>query len=340
MHMDDAQAVADLTGLADCVLPIAIRLACDLRLADHLAAGPRSVDDLAARTATRAEPLHRLLRALAARDIFTETEPGRYALTRLAQPMRADHPFSLRAAYPLLAADLRAFGTLTDCLRTGAPSFPVVHGTDYWSYLGAHPDDSRQVDEWMASLNKVHLRTVLPAYDWASAGTVVDVGGGNGAFLAGLLARHESMRAVLVDLAHVVAAAPAVLAEAGVADRCEIVAGSFFAELPSGADRYVVKTVLPGWADPEAVTILRTIRAAMRPDSRLVLLEAIIPEGDTFDVAKLVDVHTMVLTGGRHRGRAELAELLAQAGLRLSQCTPTPTLTVIEASIDNNREGR
>ncbi|GAB3935061.1 hypothetical protein GCM10027614_09180 [Micromonospora vulcania] len=206
-----------------------------------------------------------------------------------------------------------------------------MHGTDYWSYLAGHPADSLAVDRWMSSLTRLHLRTVLPAWPWARAQEVVDVGGGDGAFLAGLLTRCPGLRGTVLDLPHVVAAAPALLAQAAVAERCRIVPGSFFDPLPAGADLYVLKTILPGWDDADASAILRRIAEAMRPDSRLLLLEAIIPAGDAFDVAKLVDLHTLVLTGGRHRTRAQLVDLLAGAGLRLDRIVPTPTLTVIAA---------
>lgn len=326
--------VADLADLADYVVPFAIRVACDLGLADQLAAGPQQVAELASRTDTHPDALHRLLRALAARGIFAETdEPGVFALTPLAEPLRSDHPLSLRAAYPLLPADVRALGRLTDCLRTGRPVFQDLYGEDYWTYLSHHPEESQAVDRWMQSLNAVHLRTVLAAYNWAAARTVVDVGGGNGGFLAGLLARHRAQHGTLLDLPHVVAGAPELLQDAGVSDRCTVVPGSFFDRdvMPKAADLYLVKTVLPGWPDDEAADILRNIRAAMRPDSRLVLLEAVIPEGDGFDVAKLVDVHTMALTGGHHRDRAQLHSLLAGAGLDVLTIIPTPTLTVVEA---------
>jgi SAM-dependent methyltransferase len=327
----DPGAIAELTGLADYVLPFAIRVACDLGVADHLSEGPRAVAELAAATGTHPASLHRLLRALAASGIFAEVAPETFGLTPLAAPLRGDHPMSLRAAYPLLPADIRALGRLTGCLRTGRAAFESLYGEDYWSYLANHPRDGQAVDRWMQSLNGVHLRTVLPAYDWACAGSVVDVGGGNGAFLAGLLARYRGLHGVLLDLPHVVARAGEVLAAAGVADRCEVVAGSFFDAIPPGGGLYLLKTVLPGWPAGRAVTILRNIRAAMRPDSRLVLLEALIPEGDGFDVAKLVDVHTLAVTGGRHRRPAELSALLDQAGLELLGTVPTPTLTVVEA---------
>ncbi|MFC4014160.1 methyltransferase [Nonomuraea purpurea] len=333
----DLDALHELTRLADYVVPFAIRVACDLGVADHLAEGPRTVDDLAEATGAHAPSLHRLLRALAGEGVFAETEPGVFGLTQLAQPLLTAHPLSLRAAYPLLPADINALARIDWCLRDGRAAFDRVYGEDYWSHLSRHPDQSAAVDAWMAGLNRVHLRTVASARDWGAARTVVDVGGGNGAFLAGLLARHHGLRGVLLDLPHVVAAAPGVLAEAGVADRCEIVPGSFFEQVPAGADLYVLKTVLPGWPDPQARSILRTIRAAMPATGTLVLLEAVIADDEKFDVAKLVDVHTLVVSGGRHRDRRELAALLAEAGFDLRRVVPTPTLTLVEA-IPTGRE--
>ncbi|HEU4425613.1 MAG TPA: methyltransferase, partial [Pilimelia sp.] len=259
-----------------------------------------------------------------------------FALTPLAQPLRTDHPFSLRDTYALLACDVRAWARLAHTTRTGEAGFARAHGQAYWDYLASHPDDSAAVDRWMESATRLHLRTVLPAYAWNGFGTVVDVGGGTGAFLAGLLRRFPAMRGVLFDLPHVVAGAPAVLAAAGVADRCEVVAGDFLVDaVPAGADAYVLKTVLPGFDDRDAAAALRRVRAAMRPDSRLLALEAILPEGDAFDIAKLFDVHTMVLTGGAHRTLDQMRRLLRRAGLHLTAATPTVTLTVLEGHPDN-----
>lgn len=328
----DLPAVAKLADLADYVTPLALRAVAELGVADHLADGPLPVDQLAERLGVHAPTLLRTLRALAARGVFTEVEPETFGLTPLARPLRAEHPLSLRDAYPLLPADLRAWAFFAETLRTGEPGFPLAHGVDYWSYLAAEPEQSARTDRWMQSVNRLHLRTVLPAYPFARFGTVVDVGGGTGAFLAGLLARNPAMRGVLVDLPHVVEAAPDVLAAADVADRCRIVPGSFFDPLPVGADGYLLKTVLPGFDDEDTVSILRRVRTAMRDDSLLILIEAVLPPGDVFDVAKLFDVHTLVLTGGSHRSPEHMERLLVEAGLRLLRVIPTATLSVLEVS--------
>jgi hypothetical protein len=272
-----------------------------------------------------------VLRALCHRGVFTETEPGVFGLTPLSQPLRSDHPLSVRDTYALLASDVRAWAHLGHTARTGQPGFQRAHDQTYWQYLATHPDDGAAVDRWMENASRLHLRTVAPAYPWRELASLVDVAGGTGVFLAGILARHPELRGVLLDLPHVVAGAGRVLERAGVLHRCEVVGGDLFDGVPPGADAYLLKTVLPGFDDATAERTLRALRAAMRPDSRLLLLEAVLPEGDVFDVAKLFDVHTLVLTGGAHRTLADTGRLLDQAGLRLVRTIPTPTLTIIEA---------
>ncbi|MCI4066426.1 methyltransferase [Micromonospora sp. R77] len=326
----DLPSVMRLAELGDFIIPLTLRAICDLGIADLLTDGPEPVEKLAAAVDADAATLARLLRALAAKGIFTEVEPGTFGLTALAQPLRSDHPLSLRDVYTLLASDLQAWAALPHSVRTGEPAFDRVHGTDYWSYLADHLDESVRVDRWMHSINRLHLRTVLPAYPWAELSHVVDVGGGNGGFLAGLLSRFRTLRGTLFDLPHVVAGAEELLAEAGVRDRCVVTPGSFFDSVPAGADAYLLKTVLPGFTDPQVTTVLGNLRAAMPAHGRVLLLEAVLPAGDTYDVAKLFDVHTLVLTGGRHRTAEETERLCRAAGLRLAEVRPTPTLTVLD----------
>ncbi|MDP9106069.1 MAG: methyltransferase [Candidatus Eremiobacteraeota bacterium] len=328
----DLQSLLRVTELAEYVIPFTIRVICELRVADHLAGGSLTVTELAERTRTHAPSLHRALRALAHRGIFAAVEPGSYGLTPLSELLRTDHSLSLSGAFAMLPADVQAWAALDHTLRTGEPAFDHVHHLRYYDYLAARPDDSLRVDASVESVNRLVLRTVARAYDWASIGTLVDVGGGNGSFLAGLLARYKTMRGVLLDLPSVVAGAPRVLAAAGVTDRCDVVAGDFFHGVPAGADAYLLKTILHDWDDDTALRILRAARAGMRPDSKLLVLEAIIPPGDAFDVGKLMDVHSLVLCAGPDRGAAEFDGLFARAQLARTGTFPTSNvLTIMEA---------
>jgi hypothetical protein len=316
---------------ADYIVPMSIRAVCDLRIADRLVAGPRGVEELAAETGTHAPSLRRVLRALACKAVFEEVAPGRFGLTPLAELLRSDHPLSLAAAYPLLPADVRAWARFDHTVRTGTSAFEHLFGQRYYDYLAVHPEEAARFDASVECQSRLVLRLLHTAYDWASLGTVVDVGGGTGQFLAGLLARYRRLRGVLLDLPHVVARAPAVLERAGVADRCEVVAGSFFDAVPAGADTYLLKTILHDWRDEDALSVLRVVRGAMRPDSRLVALEALLTPGDTPEIGRLLDLHSLVLVEGPDRDADDLGRLLAAAGLELVRVVPTSTLSVLEA---------
>jgi O-methyltransferase domain len=326
----DIQSVFRLTELADYIIPFTIRAICDLGVADHLVDGPRTVEELAAATGSHPPSLHRALRALASKGIFTETEPGTFDLTPLAQPLRGDHPVSLRAAYPLLVPDIEAWAVFDHSIRTGEAAFDQVYGEGYWTYMGAHADDSARFDASQQAATRLELRTVLPAYGWDELGTVVDVGGGNGTFLGGILARFPAMRGTLFDLPHVVAGAHERLADYGVADRCDVVGGSFFEKIPEGADAYLLKRILYGWDDERATALLQAIRAAMRPDSRLLILEPVVQPGNEFDVGKLYDLLLLCMVGGGARSRERIEELLAKAQLRLARTVPTMMFPILE----------
>lgn len=327
----DAESIMRLFELGDIIVPFAIGVASELEIADSLAAGPRSVEELADAAKAHPDALYRVLRALAAKGIFTEVGVRTFALTPMAELLRGDHPLSLRKLFLTSQADVSAFAHLGDSVRTGEPAFDLVHGEEFWSYLARRPAESAVFDELMSAFTALELQAVLPVYDWASLGTVVDVGGGNGALLAGLLARHPTLRGVLFDLPDVVGGAAPVLAEAGVANRVTVVEGSFYESVPPGGDAYLLKRIIYNYDDDVAVDILRRVRSAVGPDGRLLLLEPVWRRGNAFEMGRLMDLKMLVLGRGRVRNRHELRALLGRAGFRLTRIMPTPMVAVVEA---------
>ncbi|MET9266664.1 methyltransferase [Amycolatopsis sp. NPDC004079] len=326
----DLESVFKLSELADYIVPFAIRVVCDLRIADLLVAGPRPVVELAAESGTHAPSLQRALRALASKGIFAETDDGDFELTPLAEPLRGDHPLSLREAFPLLPGEIKAWSNFDHTIRTGRSAFEEVHGTSCWDYLERHPEEGARWLRSQQAATALESRSLLSAYPWARFGTVADLGGGNGAFLASLLGRFPEMRGVLFDLPHAARNAPAALAEAGVADRCEVVQGSFLEDAPGEIDLYLLKRVLYGLDDEQAGTALRNVRTAMKPDSRLLVLEPVIEAGNREDVGKLYDLLLITMTGAGARTEEQFASLTAAAGLRVVSFIPTPMLKIVE----------
>jgi hypothetical protein len=328
----DPQYIFTLLDLGDYVMPFALRTVCLLNVADALEDGPRTVPELAESTRCQPRPLDRLLRYLATKNVFAEVEPGRFALTPVSDLLRTAHPFSAREVYLAPLACMRALERLDHSIRTGEPAFDQVHGQGMWDYLTAHPDEGARFDGAMSGATRLELLAILRVCDWSRFATVVDVGGGNGALLARLLARHRAMRGVLLDLPQVVSGAVEVLAEAGVAERCQIVAGNFLTDrIPEGGDAYVLKRILYSWDDDQARGILRAVRSAMHPRSRLFVMEATRQGEQPTALAARLDVLMLALSGGGARDLDEQRRLLDGAGLELVRTLPTPMFPILEA---------
>lgn len=317
-------------------------VAARLGVADLLAEGPRTGAELAAAVGADPDLLTRALRGLVLEEVLAEEEGGRFALTELGHCLRADAPGSMRG--PVLARGevyyQAAAGTLA-AVRHGGTAFEHVHGDRFFDHLRRHPEQEAAFQASMTGRSEQEAGDVVAAYDFGGIGRLVDVGGGHGILLGAILRSAPELRAVLVDQPAVVADARRRLAADGVADRCQLVGGDFFAEVPAGADAYLLSRVLHDWTDDAAHRVLATCRSAMGPDSRLLVVEAILPERAADQPAVIrMDLHMLVLLGARERTEAQFRRLLADAGFEVRRVVPTRSaagLSVIEAAPASNR---
>jgi hypothetical protein len=315
MSLPPADALKELVDRFK--LAQAVYVAAELGLADLLAGGPRPCDELAAETGTHPPTLYRLLRALAAGGLFREEANGVFSLAPLGGALRADAQPSLRDWVLHVARPLNwnTWSALLDSVRTGENAFVLVHGEDTWSHRAARPGEQEAFDRGMAALTRRLDAALLEAYDFGRFGTVVDVGGGNGALLSALLAANPGMRGVLFDQPHVVAGAQ-------VGDRCETVGGDFFEAVPAGGDAYVLKSITHDWEDADVLRILRSCRRAAAPGASLLVVERDLGRPNEDLEAKVSDLNMLVLPGGRERSEHEFAELLGSAGFRYAGAVP------------------
>jgi hypothetical protein len=291
---------------------------------------------LAGLTGADANALHRLMRTLCALGVFSESSTGEFALNATAELLRSDVPGSYRAAVLFLVGDTRwrCWSDLLGAVRAGGGGAERTLGMGLFDFYAAHPEESELHDQAMRSLSASQVAAVLEATDFSQAGTVVDVGGGTGELLAAILAGNPNLRGILFDLPHVVAHAPQVVR--AVADRLQVVGGSFFDTVPAGGGTYLLKSIIHDWDDVRATAILRNCRTAMTPSSRLLVLDRELPEpGQPLHASEmfLLDLEMLVMTpGGRERTRAEFAKLLSDAELQLVRTLPTRSpLTIFEA---------
>ncbi|WP_078888977.1 methyltransferase [Streptomyces sclerotialus] len=322
--------------LADLVTPMAVRTAATLRLADRIAEGIRTVPALAGVTGSDPGALRQLLSHLVAAGLLRRADdagPG-YELTATGEELRDGHPGGLRrrldTGTAIGRADL-AFVELPHSVRTGAAAFPERYGKDFWADLRTDPARTADYDAQMAVDVASWAEAVLPVYDWAGLGRLVDVGGGNGTMLATLLTAHPELRGTVFDQPETARAARATLAAAGVADRGDAVGGDFFGELPSGAGGYLLCAVLHDWDDESAVAILRSCARAAGRTGKVLVVEKFGTGGEAVSTA--MDLRVLVYFGARERGVTDLSTLAAQAGLEVSGVRPAGRLAVVELTV-------
>jgi SAM-dependent methyltransferase len=311
----------------------AIYVAAELGIADVLAAGPRTAAEIAQQVGADAEAVHRLLRLLTSYSVFAE-ENGSFSLTPMSDALRSDAPVTMRSLARLMGHPIHweDWGQLAESVRTGEPSLPKLRGMGAFEYLAANPEYGAVFGQGMGNLSDLETVPLAEAYDYRQFGTIVDVGGGGGSLLAAVLARAPGSRGVLFDDRAADFGAGELLAGAGVADRCTIEGGSLFDPVPRGGDAYLLKHIVHDWPQPQAVEILRNVRAAIKPGGRLLLMEFVVPDDNVQHISKQVDLWLMLLVGGKERTAAQYSELLAAAGFRLERVVRTVSpVSIVEA---------
>jgi hypothetical protein len=301
----------------------AVSVAASLGIPDVLADGPHSADDVAAAVGGDASTTYRLLRTLAAGGILHESEERSFSLTDLGVALRSDVAGSVRDQAILFGKPyvLAAWGNLAHSIRTGENAFTALNGEDVWTWRGRDPEEASAFNRAMASASAPVGPALAAAYDFDEIETVADIGGGSGTLLAAILAAHPRLRGILFDQAAVVAEAAPILERAGVANRTEVVGGDFFSAVPP-ADAYVMKAILHDWSDADSLRILHTIRSGAAPTARLLIVERVLGgPNDDLD-GKLMDLHMLVMPGGRERTLGEWRDLFAAGGWALAGTRP------------------
>jgi SAM-dependent methyltransferase len=256
--------------------------------------------------------------------VLAEGEHRSFGLTVLGDRLRSDVPASMRSWAMLVEAigGVRTFEPIIRTVRTGAPGVDLTYGMGLFEFLASHPEHAASFDAAMSERTAAFAPGVAAGHDFTGLRTVVDVGGGKGTLLAAILRAHVRLRGVLVEAPAVAAAAGLALEAAGVADRCEVVAGDFFAGVPGGADRYLLANVLHDWDDDRAVAILAECCKAMAKDGRVLIVERLIPDDPEQALPTLLsDLNMLIVTGGKERTNAEYGSLLTRAGLTLDRVT-------------------
>jgi hypothetical protein len=327
-----AQMMQMITGLwTSCCIYTAVKL----DVADRLIEKPKTASQLAVETRTHEPSLYRLLRALSSIGIFFENENNEFELTSLGNTLRSDLPGSMRAIAIMNMEDhFGAWGNLLHSIKTGEIAFDDLHRTSIWGYYERNPQQGSNFNKAMAGMTQGIIMHLLPAYDFSVFKTIVDIGGGNGALLCGILKSALATRGIVYDSEEYIRdQAVRYINENHLQGRCSFEAGSFFDTVPPGASAYLMKSILHDWDDEHARKILANVQKAMGKGSKLLLIEAVVPERNIPHPGKLMDINMMVMTGGRERAAKEWKDLIEESGLNFPKIIPTgsPMFCILEA---------
>ena len=313
----------------------ALYAAAELNLADFLASGSLTSAELADAAGADAATLRRLMRALVAHGVFEEETPDRFCLNAAGELLRRNVPGSQRAGVLFTAGDMRwqLWLDFLECVRTGRAAVERSFGKTVFERHAENSEEGALFNQAMASFSAALSAPLMAAYEFGLFRRIADIGGGTGRLLADLLTAHRNARGVLFDLPNVVTGALPVLAASGVEARCDVVGGSFFDGLPSGADAYILRAILHDWDDDRAIAILANCRKAMTADAILLIVERVLPEKAVRGRAAnsyLLDLEMLVNTpGGRERTEEEFRTILTTAGFAAMRVVSTTTATSI-----------
>jgi hypothetical protein len=311
-----------------------IYLAAKLDLADHLAEGRKCADELAGVTGTHAPSLFRLMRTLAHLGVLDQDRTNRFGLTPLGEALRTGAPGAARATVLTVASDwwARGFAQLPYSVQTGKSGFEKSLGMPIFDWLARNPQEASMFSETMVGFHGAEPPAVAAAYDFSEFSKIIDVGGATGNLLSAILGRYPGPRGILYDLPHVVRDAPGLLQARGCADRITIESGNFFEQVPSGGDAYLLSHIIHDWSEEQCSTILGNCRRAMKPGSRLLIIEMVLPSNGEPHPGKMLDLMMLAGPGGLERTEPEYATILSRSGLRLARVVPTESaVSIVEA---------
>lgn len=332
-HMPTSPTVALKSILQELWIVRAVHVAATLGIADLCREGPRSIEELARATETHAPSLYRLLRCLASVAIFDEIRPHVFVNSALSDVLRSDRADSIRDQAVLDAQEWswKTAENLEYSIRTGKSAMVDAYGMDCWEYCKGRPEQAAIFGKAMANITRLAIPALVQSYDFSTCGTLVDVGGGQGGLLREILAAHPGVKGILFDLQQFIDQAREQI-EPEIRDRLQLVAGDFFAGVPEGADTYLLRKVIHGCNNEDAIKLLRICRHAMKPGGRMLLIETIIqPGGRETTLDKTMDLRLLAISGGGERTSEEFAALYESAGFKLTQIIPAAAaLSIIE----------
>lgn len=303
----------------------AIGVAADLNLAEHLKIKDKSVSELASLTNSHEESLYRLMRMLASQGIFREKKNKIFSNNRLSKTL-LDRQNSMRhmVIHQVNGINWKMFEELNHVVKTGENAAQKILGMDVFEYLEKNPDKNKIYNQAMTNSSLMLSYAILSEYNFSSANTIIDIGGGEGILLSMILNKYKKIKGIVFDLPHVVEGAKEISVQYGVSDRLETISGNFFENIPKGGDIYFLKSIIHNLSDDQCIEILKKIKTVLPENGKILIFEPIIENNNKYSFAKLYDIQMLVgRNGGKERTKEEFKEIISNAGLKLKRIIQT-----------------
>jgi hypothetical protein len=298
-----------------------VKTAAELNIADLLAAGPKTVSLLAEETQSHETQLYRIMRALSSAGIFEESENRTFALNDLGAALQTDVPGTAKNfILTIMSEHFPAYGDLTYAVQTGKIPFDHIHGKDLRGFYKEYPEIGENFGKGMTGMSGMELKGIIENYDFTPYKKMVDIGGGNGVMIHTILDNTPNSAGIIFDEANVIEKTVQMIPDR-LKERCSVAVGSFFDNIPEGADLYMMKWIIHDWSDDECVQILKNCYNAMPKGAKLLIIDAVIPDNSYNQphMAKLLDIVMMACLTGRERSLQEFKMIIEKAGLQFNR---------------------
>lgn len=293
-----------------------IYIAAELGIADILSEKTLGVDEIAELTGTHQNLLYRLLRALSSVGIFKEESQGIFSNTAKGEWLKKGN---LRASALLFNSEWsdQSWGKLMQTLKTGKTSFELAHNQNLNSWLEEHPDETQIFNQANSIKAKTSFFPAIKNYDFSENRKITDIGGGMGTLLIEILLSNPHLQGILADKPEVVEIAQKQIKYHHLTGRCKTIKCDFYKQVPRGSDVYLLTNILHDWPDRKCLEILKNCYQALNAQNKLLVLEFIVPPGNSPSVSKLLDMEMMVTTGGKERTEQEYRLLFMESGFKV-----------------------
>lgn len=303
-----------------------IRMANQSGIMAQLIDGPASLDELAAASGVPADKLGRIMDFLVAHELIDAGTDGMFHATA-----RTTMAHDAASFFRMVDFRFAAGAQLLPALEAGKTPFELALGRPVFDYFASHPADAADFGEFMGWMTRRGERFLFEHHKFQPFRTVADIGGSGGGLLMNLLDQNPGTRGILFELPDVVERARPLIEASPLAERIDLVGGSFFNSAPA-ADLYLLKQILHDWNDDECRTILGNIRNAIAPDGRVAVIDHLLSEKPAPDESQTTDIFMMLWSTGHERKRPEMEALLISSGFRVDRVTANPAgHSVVEA---------